>query len=70
VALVAFAAVLFSGLGWGWWTFGQAFAVLTWASLGAVLGAGLSVVGIIQVRRDRRRGAVLAVLGWSWVSSA
>jgi uncharacterized protein (DUF1499 family) len=65
--LSAFAAAL-SGVGHrlGWWHFSTGFSILSGATLGALIGIGFSVGGIVRTRSRQkpRRGFWQALLGF------
>jgi uncharacterized protein (DUF1499 family) len=53
--------------GWGTraelWSFGVGFRILAWAVVGALLGAVLSLIGLIGTGKRKKRGRLRAVLG-------
>ncbi len=53
--------------GWGTradlWSFGVGFRILAWAVVGALLGAVLSLIGLIGTGKGKKRGRLRAVLG-------
>jgi uncharacterized protein (DUF1499 family) len=66
VALAALAGGL-SGLGtqWGWWRFQTGFAILQWATYGAIAAAALGLVGLLSalfMRRGRLMAGAAGVL--------
>ncbi|MFZ5874802.1 MAG: DUF1499 domain-containing protein [Nitrospirota bacterium] len=45
------------------WSFGVGFRVLGWAVVGALVGAALSVIGVLATRGGKKRGRVAAIGG-------
>lgn len=64
-ALVSAAAAVAAGFGTRaeLWSFGVGFRVLTWAAVGALLGAALSLIGLIGTATGKKRGRLRALLG-------